>query len=49
MRLTEVEKKQWTKKHNERSNQGRAFLSDLIGTDPNYKGWSIYWGYATKD
>jgi hypothetical protein len=46
MRLTDAEKQEWVKKLGERSNQGQKHLSDLLGTDPAYKGWSTYWGCA---
>jgi hypothetical protein len=46
MRLSEAEMKDWTTKLNERSTQGRKTLSNLIQADPDYKGWSIYWGCA---
>jgi len=46
MRLTAEEKKDWTTKLGERSAQGKAELARLIASDPNYKGWSGYWGCA---
>jgi hypothetical protein len=46
MRLSDTEKQEWVKKLGERSNEGRKHLSDLLGKDPAYKGWSIYWGCA---
>jgi hypothetical protein len=46
MKLTDAEKAEWATKLNERSGEGRGLLSKLIGTDPDYKGWSIYWGCA---
>jgi hypothetical protein len=46
MRLTETEKRDWIAKLTERSNQGKGFLGALMSKDPNYKGWSMYWGCA---
>lgn len=46
MRLTEEEKREWTTKLAERSEQGKGSLGSLMRDDPNYKGWSLYWGCA---
>jgi hypothetical protein len=47
MRLSAEEQSEWTKKLQERSNQGKAFLSKLMKDDPDYQeGWSLYWGCA---
>jgi hypothetical protein len=46
MRLTAEEKKEWTRKIGERSRQGKGELSKRLGSDPDYKGWSMYWGCA---
>jgi hypothetical protein len=46
MNLTEEQKQDWRQRIAQRSHQGTNFLSALIGTDPNYKGWSTYWGCA---
>lgn len=46
MRLSEAEKQEWAKNLAARSGQGKGELSKLITTDPNYRGWSIYWGCA---
>jgi hypothetical protein len=46
MNLTDEQKKDWQKRIQERGQQGLGFLTTWIGTDPNYKGWSGYWGCA---
>jgi hypothetical protein len=46
MRLTDAEKAEWTAKLAARSGEGRGLLSKLLGTDPAYTGWSLYWGCA---
>lgn len=46
MRLSPEEKAEWEKKIGERSRQGKAELSNRLGKDEDYKGWSTYWGCA---
>ncbi|HJZ92831.1 MAG TPA: hypothetical protein VKE40_18295 [Gemmataceae bacterium] len=46
MRLTEDEKRDWTAKIGERGSQGRGQLTRRLASDPDYKGWSLYWGCA---
>lgn len=46
MRLTPDELKDWQVKLATRSNEGKRELIKLLGSDPNYKGWTTYWGCA---